>query len=179
LPGLLSSGAYPRLGREVALERVVKELARHVDAPNPVSSFYFWNRTRRCVAAGPFGMLSRACSVLTPYLDPAVYELLASLPATMFLDHRFHADTIARAFPRYAEIPFQPKGARQTGAGRSYRRLAADLLRYSRAGSGRLARRGFITARTLRALVDPRYAPAVESFGSLAIYLLQLEEVAA
>jgi asparagine synthase (glutamine-hydrolysing) len=179
LPGLLSRGAYQRLGREVALERVVKELARHVDAPNPVGSFYFWNRTRRCVASAPFGMLSRACSVLAPYLDPAVYELLASLPATMFLDHRFHADTIARAFPRYAEIPFQPKGARQTGAGRSYRRLAADLLRYSRTGSGRLARRGFITARTLRALVDPRYAPAIESFGSLAIYLLQLEEMSA
>lgn len=179
LPGLLSPDASRRFSREAALERVVKELGRHVDAANPVGSFYFWNRTRRCVALGPFGLLSRACSVLTPYLDPGVYELLASLPATMFLEHRFHADTIARAFPRFAEIPYQPKGTRQTGGGPSYRKLAADLFRYSRTGSGRLARTGFIAARTLRGLVDPWYAPSVESFGSLAIYLLQLEQIVA
>jgi hypothetical protein len=97
----------------------------------------------------------------------------------MFLDHRFHTDTIARAFPKYVDVPYQPKGARQTGAGPSYHKLAANLLQYSRTGSGRLARTGFITTRTLRALVDPWYASAIESFGALAIYLLQLEQMAA
>jgi len=179
LPGLLSRGAYRRFGREAALARVVTELSRHVDAANPVGSFYFWNRTRRCVALGPFAILSRAGSVLTPYLDHGVYALLASLPATMFLEQRFHRDTIARAFPRFARLPYQSKGPRQTGGGPSYRRLAADLLRYSRPGSGRLMRTGFVTARTLRCLVDPWYAPSVESFASLAIYLLQLEQIVA
>lgn len=175
LPGLLTSDAYRRFGREVARARVVTELAHHRGAANPVSSFFFWNRTRRGVALGPFALLSRACSVLTPYLDPGVYELLASLPATMVLDHQFHLKTIARAFPQAAAMPYAPTGARQVGDGAAYRRLAGDLLRYSWTGSGRLVRRRFLTARTLRALVDPSYAPAVESFASLAIYLLQLD----
>jgi asparagine synthase (glutamine-hydrolysing) len=177
LPGLLSAAAYRRFNRELALDRVVGELGRHVDAANPVGSFYFWNRTRRCVALGPFGILNRACSVFTPYLDPDVHGLLASLPAAMFLDHRFHADTIARAFPRFAEIPYHPRGARRAGGVGAYRRLAADLLRYSRGSSRRLARRSFVTVRALRGLVDHGYAPAVESFGSLAIYVLQLEKL--
>jgi len=176
-PGLLTTGAYRRLGREVARERIAAELSRHHDAANPLGSFFFWNRTRRCVALNPFALLGRSCSVLTPYLDPRVYELLASLPATMFLDHQFHLKTIARAFPQAAEIPYQPKQLRPTGNGAAYRRLALDLLRHSRNGSGLLARRSFISVRALRALVDPGYAPAVGTFGRTATYLLQLEAI--
>jgi hypothetical protein len=43
------------VGQEVALERLIAELKGHAPSPNPVQSFYFWNRTRRAVALLPFG----------------------------------------------------------------------------------------------------------------------------
>lgn len=175
---LLPRNALRRMGREPARARLVQELARHVDAANPWASFLFWNRTRRSVAVSPFGILHPACRVTTPFLHPVVYELLASLPATMMLDHQFHTETIARAFPDFADVPYERTDSRQAAGGASYRQFATDIIRYTlHTGGGILVRPGFGITRGLRTLVDPTYAAWVTSFGPLVVYALQLQSL--
>src|SRR5207244_9022442 len=101
--------ARPRLHREVALDRMTQELKRHSDAPNPVTSFFFWNRTRRKIATHSYRILARVGEVFSPYLDHDVFDLLSGLPPEVFLDHTFHTEAIHRAYPRYAALPFAAK----------------------------------------------------------------------
>ena len=119
-----------RLGTDVAVERLVRELGRHVEAANPVGSFFFWNRTRRKIAMSPYRLLARAgADVFAPYLDHDVFDLLSGLPAEFFLDHAFHTEAIHRAYPRHADIPFsvKSKGERTAAARRAGRRFALDV----------------------------------------------------
>jgi asparagine synthase (glutamine-hydrolysing) len=113
---------------EPARERMIDELARHQGAVNPVASFFFWNRTRRCIAQAPFGILG-AHRVHCPYLDPALFDFLLGLPPELFLDHRFHTDTIHAAFPEYAHLPFETKGGRPVRARWHFRTYGARLIR--------------------------------------------------
>ena len=72
IPSMLSPDQYRRSSRAVARERVARELARHSDAPNPIGSFCFWNRTRRVTSLAPFAILSAGAHVYCPYLDTDV-----------------------------------------------------------------------------------------------------------
>lgn len=115
----------------LAISRLSCELERHQRAPNPIGSFFFWNRTRRVVALQPFVKLAPARAV-TPYLDPAVFDFLASLPAEHFLDHRFHTEAIHCAFPEFSRVEF---AASDTGG--SHRR-ARQFRQYARAVLNRI-----------------------------------------
>ncbi|MFO7188437.1 MAG: asparagine synthase C-terminal domain-containing protein [Pseudomonadota bacterium] len=101
-----------RLSDEIATERLLVELERHRGHHNPLRSFYFWNRTRREIALQPFALF-QGLRVDTPYLDEAVWNFLDSLPFELVGDQRFHTDTILRAYPEFAHIPFETKGARR------------------------------------------------------------------
>jgi hypothetical protein len=60
-----------------------------------------------------------------------VFELLAGLPAELFLDHRFHREALHRAFPQHAAIGFSRSGLRLWGlASRAhFRRYGRAILR--------------------------------------------------
>src|SRR5690606_17873402 len=107
--------------------------ARHRHHHNPSRSFYFWNRTRREIALQPFALFN-GLRVETPFLDEKVWDFLDGLPFEMVADQRFHTETILRAYPEYAHIPFEQKGAtRRTGALQRMllgADLAPALLRY-------------------------------------------------
>jgi len=113
----LASLLSPPFLREVSRERAAARLARaiqpHLDAPNPVASFFFWNRTRREIALSPYGLLS-GVTVFAPYLDHDLFDMLSALPASLLADRRLHTDAIARAFPEYADITYE-KRARLPG----------------------------------------------------------------
>jgi hypothetical protein len=68
LPTMLSRERYRRSSRAAARERVARELARHSDAPNPIGSFVFWNRTRRATSLAPLSILNTGARVYCPYL---------------------------------------------------------------------------------------------------------------
>lgn len=176
LPRLLSRPAYRDFSREKARAHLVNELARHTNQPNPVGSFFFWNRTRRCIAVSPFRLLGAQATVITPYLDAELFGFLAALPAEMLLDHRFHTDTIACAFPEYAAIPYEEKTAAPVLDFASFRTLSRDIFRYSTTRRYRqLTSSFFFLSRYMRSLVDRRYSRAAAEFGEQAIHLLQLE----
>lgn len=114
----------PDVTSEVARDHLCIELRRHLDAPNPVGSFFFWNRTRRCIAAYTFGILGNR-GVSTPYLDDRVFEHLSMLPAEYFTDHSFHDEAIRFAFPEYISLPYEDKGVgTRRPIGHRYRLIA-------------------------------------------------------
>lgn len=172
---LLSATAYRRFGPEAGYQRIEQELRRHADAPNPVSSFYFWNRTRRDIALTPFGIY-RHHRVLAPFLDHDVYDLLAALPASLFLDGRFHADAIRRAHPRYADIPFATERHNLLANRAHYRHFAFDLI-------ARASRRGSLAplraARVGPSLLATALTGMRTGWLALLLYVFELDQIAA
>ncbi len=179
---IISSVLVPRqrhrLSRELAISRLTVELRKHVEAPNPVASFIFWNRTRRHISVGPYCILNKNVQVFSPYLDHGLYDFLASLPASMFLDKAFHTDTIRRAYPRYAEIPYSVMQDGQFDNRHYFRKFALERAWYCLGNSrSRLVDRWFFMPRLVRCLLDKRYSASITWLGPLALYLLRLETV--
>jgi asparagine synthase (glutamine-hydrolysing) len=178
LPHLLTKECYQAFSRARAVSHLANELARHQNQPNPVGSFYFWNRTRRAIAPSPFRLLGQAVEVVTPYLDVELFSFLTSLPAAMLVDHRFHDDTIAAAFPQYAQIPYEDSSARKNLDASHFRAWSRDIARYSLTRRNRpLTNRHFCLSRYLRSIVDRNYSSAVTHYGEQVISLLQLERI--
>jgi asparagine synthetase B (glutamine-hydrolysing) len=187
LPVLLRKDAYRRFARGLAVERLTRELRTHVDAPNPVGSYRFWNRTRRAVAAAPFGLLASVAEVRAPFLDADLYDFLASLPAELVLDRRLHTETIARSYPRFAHIPYEREFPPPRPAARHARRfgfaaLTTELEQRLRTRGGTsgpsLLRHGAYATRLAALLVAPRRARHAGWLAHIGIYLSQIERVA-
>ncbi|GAA2273484.1 hypothetical protein GCM10010415_45850 [Streptomyces atrovirens] len=92
--------------RQVARRRLVTELARHADSACPLSSFFFWNRTRRSISAAPFALGDGRLVTHTPYLDHALFDHLAAVPRRFLVDGTFHDRALHRAFPEHADLGF-------------------------------------------------------------------------
>jgi len=165
-----------KFDRGIAFARFAAEFRKHADAANPIGSFHFWNRTRRLITFCPYGMLREGPEVFSPYLDHELFDFLTSLPARMFVDHGFHTETIQRAYPAYAHIPF----AQLRSAGGAYRKhyrsfALAVARRLLETGPHQLLRDSYFLPRLLRCLIDPGYLPSAVWIGSFALYLVQLE----
>lgn len=145
---LLSPEAHARFSREAALRRLAAEMEEHLDAPNPVQSFFFWNRTRRETALCPFALYPPSTRLRLPYLDPPLYAFLAGLPPRTYLDHGFHSAAIRRAYPRHATLPYATAPGAEAG-GRLRRFALEAALHLARAPSG-VTRRAALVPRLLR-----------------------------
>ena len=111
LRGVLRQAADP----QVAHQRLAQEVAKHLDAPNPIASFIFWNRTRREIALAPYALLNGVGRVYAPYLDHDLFDFMVTLPANMLMDRTFHDTAIAQAYPAFAHVPYADnKGAPRT-----------------------------------------------------------------
>lgn len=176
LKRLLTRDAFRRFNRDLFVAEMTAELERHAAAPNPVSSFYFWNRTRREIALAPHALLNGSGTVFCPYVDHDVYDLLASLPADMFLDHEFHTQAIHRAHPGFRAIPFEDKTAPPAGVRGHFLRFLLELLwHFGVPPRSTLVNGSNVVRGTLSWLAwgrRPLWSPI------LALYLLQLERAA-
>lgn len=114
---------------ELVKTRLALEVEKHLGGPNPVGAFRFWNRTRRQTALAPYGMLSGIARVYAPYLDHDLYDFLVTLPASMMMSHTFHTDTIARAYPAFAHVPYASKSAPSTDDRKVRARFLAEAAR--------------------------------------------------
>jgi hypothetical protein len=110
LASMLKPEALRRWPRAVAEERLMRELARYRDLPNPVAPYFFLNRVRRKLALSPFGMLNQGTHVLCPYLDHDLFDSLINLPLAF-------------------AILYASMGAQQQNAERAARDLGADEAR--------------------------------------------------
>lgn len=139
-PEFLPKPLGMRWRKEIALDAIAEELARHRHAPNPLTSFLFWNRTRREVALIPICIAARRVPVRLPYLDPLLMTFLSSLPHPVFAGTAFHSDVMARAYPEFASLPYGKKRKPP----RSLRRVGERVL-----WTGRYARSPGVASRYL------------------------------
>ncbi|HWR17324.1 MAG TPA: hypothetical protein VN577_21015 [Terriglobales bacterium] len=174
---ILGKQNYRYATRDIAITRMVTELAKFSQAPNPFASFFFYNRTRRVAALSPFIMLSDTAAVLTPFLDHRVHDLMSALDGEMFLDKKFHTEAIQRAFPKFAKVRYAPNRRSPANNYRFFARAAYDVGKLSLmcTRSGRVLQQSFLWSRLLRSFADRSYSPAMGWLEDLAIYLIQLE----
>ena len=170
-----------RLGHDRAVARLTGELARHAGAPNPIGSFFFWNRTRREISLQSYGIMNQSVEVLAPYLDHDLFDFLSSLPAAMLLDRKFHGDTIRRGFPEYNDVRYEDRSVRSWWAPFHFRRCAlevAGMARQSRRGRPgvELVNRSTILNRTLAGAAFGNRPGFDWRMISFAVYLMQLSE---
>lgn len=171
LDRLIHRGNRQLVDDEPAVHRLIEELKKHESAPNPVTSFVFWNRTRREIALSPYGIFREIPTVFSPFLDHELYDFLSSLPAGLQLDNRIHSDAIRRGFPEYAHIPVENKHAPVLESRRQYLQFRKDLAWHvlSKKPSS-LFRRSALMPALLDPLLSRRLSP-------LVLYLFQLERI--
>jgi hypothetical protein len=145
--------------RQDAVAAIRQELQRHVDAANPVGSFYFWTRTRVNIGASTFGMLRpMGQTTLAPFLDRDLWRFLASLPLRIVGGQQFHIDVIKHSYPRFAHLPYS---GRRPASNWSHRRQAVRLLGRLATGKPTLENAA-AAARSLRCLLVPSRASDME-----------------
>lgn len=178
LPKLLTNKEYKKLDRERAIARLAKEIPPALEEPNPVGAYYLKNRTRRGVIISSYRLIGDEVKIITPFLEYELYDFLASLTSEFLLDHNFHTQTIARAYPEFSSIPYGDKSVKETPQPAVHTQFARDLFRYSLTSRKKaLIDRKFLLTRTLRGIVDGSYGSAVAHYGELATILLQLERI--
>ena len=145
------------------------------DAPNPVSAFHFASRTRRAIALAPLSILPPDRTVHTPYLDGALYDMLASQPVSHYLDGRFHKEALERAHEDGAAIAYAGKSTYVDNPAWSKRYLADTLKATRRLGRG-LLRMGHLRTRILRARFSSAYRTGFAPWACPAmLYLAQID----
>jgi hypothetical protein len=177
ISALLKGELKPCLDPVVAWGRLAKEVERHLDNPNPVAAFMFWNRTRREIALAPYSLLGGVARVYAPFLDHDLFDFLVTLPSAMLLDRQFHDDAIARAYPKFAHIPYAHNAApdaddrkvRARFMGEAARRFL--LKKPSRLMKNTVPRAKMLTSVLSRGHVNPWISP-------LITYLDQIESAA-
>jgi hypothetical protein len=129
MAAILSPKASKRFTRALALDRVRTELEAHLSAPDPISSFFCWNRTRREIALAPYGLLANVPVAFAPYLDYDVFDHLTSLPLGLMADREFHDDSILRGYPTFSHVSFGG-GGKPRPAPATFRHLALKTGRF-------------------------------------------------
>ena len=180
---VLRPAAYAAMGPDVAQQRLARELATHIGAPDPIKSFNFWNRVRRELALTPYALLREVPTVYTPYLDHDLFDFLMGLPPTVMSrslsdGKAFHTDAIHRAFPQYAHLPFEDKRAAPRDATAHNVRFTADagrsLLKHAHIPM-QLLNRAYVLPRALGATLSLRWGATRSWFAIVSLYLMQLE----
>jgi hypothetical protein len=95
-----------RFPEEQAVAAIAAQLERFGSAADPVTSYLFWNRTRREISLIPTAVLSNVPAVSCPYLDHDLVRFLLSVPFEITSDARFHDEAIDAAFPQYSDLPY-------------------------------------------------------------------------
>lgn len=93
--------------QDAAYARISAAIRVFDGAPDPYQAFWFWNRTRREISFVSTAILGGAAMVGCPFLSPEFVELGLSLPFSVTCDQKLHDDAIARAYPDFADIPYE------------------------------------------------------------------------
>lgn len=134
------------------------ELRRHVDRPNPLKSFYFWNRSRRGTGLLPFRILGET-TAYAPYLDRSVLSFLMGLAPEVTRDRQLHTEAIRHANPVFGAMAYEDKQARASARRISDRVSFYAPLLLRACSAGRYLNRRFVLPRAAQALLaggDPQ-----------------------
>ncbi len=172
---ILVNSRYQEMNRELAVEEISSELKKHANAPNPISSYFFWNRTRREIALVPYSILREIPVVYSPFLDHDLYDFLASLPGEMAIGTDFHGAAIRLAYPKFADLPFERTKVSRGPHHSLFRRFALETLRFMLGKRSNHIKQHYVLPRLMRCLIDEKYSFSVNWIAPMTVYLLQLE----
>lgn len=126
------------------------ELVRHLGQPNPLKSFYFWNRSRRGTGLLPFKIFSEKVAY-APYLHTPVRDFLLGLDPSATRDRTLHTDAIMLADESIGAIPYEDKRA-PPAPRQATRAFHGELLACVFRSRGALRAR-FVAPRAARAFI--------------------------
>jgi hypothetical protein len=177
LQALLHPDARRRFTFDLAGTAVAGELARYLSGPTHLAH----TASPPIVRRGRSRCYRSACSrvrVASSLLHRSrSHRLSHALPTSALAGGRLRDDAIARAFPQYAELPYEDAPAACGAAPGYYRRFSWALAREAlRRRDTPLVRRRFLASRLAGSVATGR-APWFE--GRRAIFLMQLEDVLA
>ena len=135
-----------------AAELIDAELRLHLGCPNPLKSFYFWNRSRRATGLLPFKILGGQVAY-APYLDKDLLSYLLGLPPAATADRDLHNRAIALADPVLGAIPYEDKQASATRQAISDRVSFYGPLMAGTLAAKRYLNRGFLLPRAAQSLL--------------------------
>ena len=177
---VLPTAWYSRFSRDLAGERLHRELREHVNAPNPLASFLLFNRTRRVTALTPTTLLSPHAKVWCPYLDVDVWDFLTSLEPSMVgyeSTSTFHDEAIHRAYPKFADIPFAHSFDAKRRLPSYDRRTIWEMAKGVAGVPATPLRKPFLWPRLIRGITDPSYTSAAAELTPIVSYLTTLATV--
>ncbi|MFK7961831.1 MAG: asparagine synthase-related protein [Phycisphaerales bacterium] len=96
----------PSLDVAAGCELLQAEMAQHLDRPNPVSSFWFWNRTRRAVSVAATGLYGSGVDVVFPFADTDLWSLGMSVPGERMIGQHLQRQMLERDHPDAMILPF-------------------------------------------------------------------------
>ena len=181
LKEILPSDFFKTTNRDRAIARIIEELKRHQSAHNPLTAFYFWNRTRRKIALMSYGVNTGVPTIHSPYLDHDLYNFLAALPPSLLATHTLHTKAIERAYPQYTNIPYEDNDAQKIDASGHQQQFTKELAWHSlktNLWSSRLLRGRYLLPRMAKCLVSKKYSASLWRVKPPIIaYLHQLERL--
>lgn len=128
------------------------ELRLHLGRPNPLKSFYFWNRSRRATGLLPFRILAGQVAY-APYLDRDLLSYLLGLPPAVTADRQLHNRAIALVDPVIGAIPYEDKQAAATRHAISDRVSFYAPLMAGTLAAKRYLNRGFLLPRAAQSML--------------------------
>ena len=93
------------------IDVVRDELERHLEQPNPITSFTFHNWGRRSISLNPLGICREARSIGLPYMDRALVDWSLSIPAEWCFERDIQTEACHRLFPEFRDLPFTISGS--------------------------------------------------------------------
>lgn len=118
LEPILERCPFPVADDQSVLSDLETELARHLDAPNPITSFTFENWGRRSIALNPLAICRSQARVELPFMDRDLVSWARSIPVEMMHENDIQTDVCHRLYPDFSNIPFdggsppkKPKGS--------------------------------------------------------------------
>ena len=178
---LLNEDAYRAMHRECAVARLSAALSPHSDTPNPLASFYFWNRTRREVALLPLTTL-HDIRVHFPYLDSDVFDFVCNLPPGIMQSGNFHSAVIAGAYGDLADLPYADRPSSLPGndpsgvRARNWIYVGEFLAHAGLISQRRIVRSRFLSSSLLSAIRGSSSVRFARRAMSLALYFMELED---
>ncbi len=106
LRGMLGDEALERMPRDLAMEAMVGELEKWTQSSNPLVSFLHHNHVRRRTSYFTYRMIETP-TVFCPLDDFNVVDFALTLPPAIANDPSLQGTACRKAFPRYADLPFE------------------------------------------------------------------------
>ena len=172
---------YSKVNFECAVEHLSEELKKHAEHPNPIASFYVWNRTRREIALAPYAINAGIPKAYSPYLDHDLFDFFMTLPQHIVKHKEFHDKTIARSYPKYAHIPYEQNDTIVHGTMEYRKKFTKDFAKYYITNfviSSQLIRAKHFFPRMLKCLINDKYCQSSWWMDPpTMLYLIELEKL--